>query len=197
MHSFIQNNHRRIFFTYFTILILLLFCGNFLFPLGYVCFIHFWKLSPRVQVTETYQIESGVMPMKVRVESLNVRIIYSQLGLFNWQSLVQYSIKGTIFNSATYYDMYIEKILVSQRYLRLYENKSSTETSPWSGNPEALIEVQPLVGRKALTKNKAPLSEQPFSVTNQMVVTSLHMGENVIRFKCDEHWVDVALYQMK
>mmetsp|Transcript_6698 Transcript_6698/g.10984 ORF Transcript_6698/g.10984 Transcript_6698/m.10984 type:complete len:194 (+) Transcript_6698:86-667(+) len=193
MSSFIFKHHRKIFFTFFAFLIFLLLCGNCIFPLGYVCFIHFWHLTPRLEVPESYHIESIGHNRALHIDSLEVQVMYSQLNLFNWQSMIQYSIKGKILSETPRGShLYIKKIHVSQRYLHWND---SDAVGP--GLPESSVEFQPLVGTEAVAKQFQSMSPVPFSVTNQIVMSSQHMGENIIRFMCGEHSVDISLFQMK
>ena len=172
-------------------------------PLGYVCFVHFWKLSPRVDIPEVYRIDSTnlLLQRDLRVDALEAKVVYSKLGLFNWNSLIQYTISGAITLSAEddkAWAPFIDTVHVSQRYLLPHGNHSSYHRPEVA---EALVEFQPLVnrrGRKA--SDPEPMGKTSafsFTFTNQMVITSIHFGVNIYRFQCGKHWVDLDLFQGK
>ena len=210
MVSIFQKQHQRIFFSFFAFLVFLLLCGNFIIPAGYLCFVHFWKLSPRLEVPETYQIGGSGWVGKglIQVDKFEAEVVYSELNMLNWRSMIQYTISGQIMtrskgSSSSRSVPVIGKIHVSQRYLLMGDSNHSASPSYDIFRPgvaEALVDLQPLVGFKSSSEPLAANQEKTsaaFSVTNQIVVGSIHMGENIIRFQCGVHWVDLFLYQRK
>ena len=162
-------------------------------PLGYYCYIHYWKLWPKMDVPESYQL--GFVDRKrqrdmIRVESLKVDIIFSELSIFNWKSLIQYTVTGTLYNDGPLMPQ-IYKMHVAQQYFLTDLHR----TAQLSDGVEAEINLLPLlhVERKSNNKDKITF----FSITNQIVVNSMHMGENIIRFQCSNHEAIISLLQRK
>lgn len=174
-------------------------CWDFIAPLGYLCYIKFWVLSPKMEVPESYwvgYVEKSLQ--KFQVTSLETEVVFGEMNMFVHTSLIQYTIKG-IFklseDKGLGVNPAVEKIHVTQKYLPPGGWNSSTREN----GPEALVELVPIVGRRQGSAGVSAegVGENSFSITNQMTVTSLHMGENTIRFQSGDYWEDLHLYQTK
>ncbi len=142
--------------------------------------------NPKTEIDETHLIGWWSKQEALSVDTFEVKIIDSKLNLFNSKSLISYRIKGSL-NYKKGWKPFIKEIHLSERFL--------THSNDSIGNPDAIIEITPVIGAKNEESYNGEKIE--FDITNEKKMNSFHWGNNRIRFKCLENINDIMLSQRK
>ncbi|MDR0830479.1 MAG: hypothetical protein LBN95_10285 [Prevotellaceae bacterium] len=140
--------------------------------------------TPKIEIPVVYNIGWWSERQNLSIDSLSVQIIESNLNLFNSQSLVSYSVSGTIeYNK--HWQPFIEKVHISERI--------NTDTTQ---HCDRIIEITPVIKVK---ENKKLINNgtQHFSFLNEHTITSNHWGNNRIKFVCGNKEQIIELMQRK
>ncbi len=143
----------------------------------------FGPKKAKTEVKEVYKLEWWAKNANMKIESFEVKIIESNLSLFNTTAKVAYTITGTM-KSNKGYEPYIGSVHVSEQYVK-------TD----SLNQIAVHTFTPVMR----TKNSKNYSggETKFKFTNEHTVSTYGWGENKIRFVCADFVTEIVLQQKK
>ncbi|NDW09599.1 hypothetical protein [Dysgonomonas sp. 520] len=132
----------------------------------------------------------------LQIDSLEVKVLESNLNLFTSKSLVSYTVKGRLKNrthpQVTKTKAYIDKVLVSEYIDTKYVSMNDSVGLSISGKE---IRITPIVATKQMKEETEEESE--FSFTNEYTVHSMNWGQNSIQFICGEKTAEIGLYQRK
>ncbi len=142
--------------------------------------------NPKVEVIETHTIGWWSKQEALSIDTFEANIVDSKLNLFNSKSLISYRIKGNL-KYKKGWRPYIKEIHLSERFL--------TNTTDSINNPDAMIEITPVIGAKDDESYNGEKIE--FDITNEKKMNSFHWGNNRVRFKCLESINDIVLSQRK
>lgn len=152
--------------------------------------IAFWVLIKSVEpeipepvsdVPVTYKIGWWSYQEQLKVDSLQTKLIYEKLNLFNSKAVIQYSIEGTI-SYKNGWRPYIKSVFISERWSRPPAN--------FNGNL-ADISVIPIIGVESDDDYKG--DEIPYSVNVQDYLSSGGWGMNkyIIKSQLQESIVEI------
>lgn len=137
----------------------------------------------KTQVAVTYKLGWWAKNANLNVESFEVKIIESNLNLFNTTAKVAYTITGTMKANAGW-EPYIGSVHVSEHF----ENSDSIKQV-------AVVEVTPIMNTKKNKKQAAGVTR--FKVTNEHLVNAYQWGTNTFRFVCGDFITELKLDQKK
>lgn len=140
------------------------------------------KAQGKLDVPVTYQTAWWAHQDKMLLDDFDVEIVKSDLNLMNSQSIVLYTIKGTLRCNNS--EVLIEEIHISERV-----NKDEAEVY------DRIFELTPVVTCKA--QKGASTGVVSFEVKNQHQVKSTHWGTNRILFVCGNMQKMIELEQLK
>jgi hypothetical protein len=143
----------------------------------------FGPKKAKCDVKEVYKLGWWTKNPNMRIESFEVKVVESNLNLFNTTAKISYTIKGTMKANAGY-EPYIGEVHVSEQY----ENRDSA-------NMVSVHTFTPVMGTKSSKKAKG--GETKFSFTNEHTVQSYKWGENKFRFVCGDFVTEINLAQKK
>ncbi len=149
--------------------------------------------NPKLEIDVTYDIGWWANQESLKIEAFEVKLVESELNLFNKQSLISYTVKGKLSNSDNW-KPFVDKIHLSQRFL----NKDYNELHPDSVTtemPEAIIEITPII--EVVNDNDYNGEKIDFEFTNELKLESFHWGNNWVRFRCADKSKDLFLDQKK
>lgn len=148
------------------------------------------KHRAKKEIPITYAIGWWAFQDLLEIHTFDVSIINSHLNLFNSKSLIQYSVTGVL-KQKDGYAPFIRSVHHSEDVLTSKNVFAEDEDS----SLDAHIKITPVVGLKT-SKESIP-SDTTFSFTNRHVVSSLHWGNNLIRFSCGDFNQEICLKQRK
>jgi hypothetical protein len=154
-----------------SILVISFFCG---------CF---GPKKPKCEVRESYKLDWWTKNPNMRIESFEVKVVESNLNLFNSVAKISYTITGTMKSNAGW-DPYIREVHVSEQY----ENRDSA-------NMVSVHTFTPVMASKSSKKAKG--GEEKFTFTNEHTVHSYKWGENKFRLVCGDFVTEIKLDQNK
>ena len=143
----------------------------------------FGPKKAKCDVKEVYKLDWWTKNANMRVESFEVKVIESNLNLFNHTAKVSYTITGTMKANAGF-EPSISMVHVSEQY----ENRDSAN----------MVAVHTFTPVMATTSNKkAKGGETKFTFTNEHTVNTYRWGQNKIRFVCGDFVTEINLDQKK
>jgi len=122
----------------------------------------------KIEIPITYNIGWWAHQNAMIIEGLDIKILESNLNLFNSKSLVSYKIKGKLKHDGSWKPS-IKEIHISERL-----NKDTAQ------NLNRIIELTPIVALKEDEKLNGGIEE--FEFTNQHRITSGNWGLNRLKF---------------
>lgn len=143
----------------------------------------FGPKKAKCEVKEVYKLEWWTKNANMRVESFEVKVIESNLTLFNTTAKISYTITGTM-KSNPGWEPSIGSVHVSEQY----ENKDSA-------NQVAVHTFTPVMETKQNKKSRG--GETKFSFTNEHTVHSYRWGPNRFRFVCEDFVTELTIDQRK
>ena len=124
--------------------------------------------KPKNEIPVIYDFSWQVYQSSLDVDSLKVKVIESNLTMFNDKSLISYTVYGQI-NSTKNSVAKIGNVHLSERV-----NNDSTVKC------DGIIEITPIVFMDV--EQNALQKKVKFRFTNEMIVNSIHWGNNEIKF---------------
>jgi hypothetical protein len=137
----------------------------------------------KCEVKETYKLDWWTKNANMRVESFEVKVIESNLNLFNHTAKISYTISGTMKTNPGW-EPEIGTVHVSEQY----ENRDSA-------NMIAVHTFTPVM--ETHSNKKAKGGETKFRFTNEHTVSTYRWGQNKFRFVCGDFVTEVNLDQKK
>ena len=137
----------------------------------------------KTQVPVTYKLGWWAKNSNLKVESFEVKIVESNLNLFNITAKVAYTITGTM-NANAGWEPYIGSVHVNERF----DQTDSTKKI-------AIVTFTPVMNTKKNKNQKGGLTK--FTFTNEHLITSYQWGENKFRFVCGDFMTELKLDQKK
>ena len=145
----------------------------------------FGKVSrtPTNEIPVTSDLWWSVHQDSLQIDSFIVKIIESNLNLFNDTSLISYTVYGHV-NTLKNSKAEIKQVHISERV----NNDPSISF-------DGLIEITPIVSFSVSENTKS--SVHHFHFTNEILLSSIHWGENTIKFTCLNKIQTIQLNQNK
>lgn len=139
--------------------------------------------NPRIEVPITYNIGWWSNQKEMQIDSFDLKIVESELNLFNSKSLISYEVKGQLTNDR-YWKPKINEVHISERI--------NTDTLL---NYDRVIEITPIV--KVEENNKTKEEKNSFTFKNEHIIISNRWGKNRIKFVCAKKEQIIELQQRK
>jgi hypothetical protein len=137
----------------------------------------------KTEVKEVHKLDWWAKNPNITIESFEVKIVESELNLFNHIAKISYTIKGKM-KSNDGWEPKISSVHVSEQYLPADTlGQISVHT------------FTPIMVTKSSKKAKA--GETSFSFTNEHTVSSYRWGQNRFRFICGDFVTEFTLDQKK
>lgn len=165
--------------------------------------------KPKYEIPITYNIGWWSYQEALHIDTFEVKLIDSRLNLFNSYSLINYRIKGRLILDKNNWEPLIDKIHICERVIKTDTidsdtsnlitfalNKDTVQIGEVSLNPEAIIELTPIIKVK---ENKSYKAGQviEFDLTNEHKIQSLDWGNNYLLIKCGQFDYPLVLQQRK
>ena len=158
----------------------------------------------KYEVPIRYHIGWWLHQNALYIDSFEVKIVESKLNLFNSQSLISYRIKGRLIFPNNNREPYIDEIHISERIVKPDSskvkkfdlNKNTAPIGEVHFNPEAIIEITPIV---KVRENKSYQAGQviEFDFTNEHKIESMDWGNNDLQITCGQFTYPLVLQQRK
>lgn len=143
----------------------------------------FGPKKAKTEVKEVYKLEWWSKNANLHIESFEVKVIESNLGLLNHTAKISYTITGTMKTNPGW-EPSVANVHVSEQY----ENRDSTD----------MIAVHTFTPVMATTSSKkAKGGETKFKFTNEHTVSTYRWGQNKFRFVCGDFVTEINLDQKK
>lgn len=140
--------------------------------------------KPKLELPVTYNIGWWPFQDSLKIDSIKVVVVESNLNLFNSKSLILYEVFGSLRNQEKS-EPFIEKVHLSERF----------EFDSLNRRSGRIIEITPISSAK---ENEEYVGQwQPFRFKNEHLITSADWGVNKIKFVCGGHIQSVELRQDK
>lgn len=159
----------------------------------YKCYL-WWKLWPHVEVPEVYHIRGSPFNGKIFIDSFDADVVYSKLNMFFHKSLIEYKVSGRMIGHKDWKPS-INEVHVAERYVLSNNSNDMRQSHSSPVDIDAIFEIIPLSSTRRDSQYAG--GEVPFSFTNEIIVESMHMGDNLYRFRCDKFDKDIVLSQLK
>ena len=137
----------------------------------------------KTELKEVHKLDWWAKNPNITVKSFEVKVIESELNLFNHYAKVSYTITGTMKHNDGW-DPYLSGVHVSEQY----------EPADTLGQI-SVHTFTPIMQTKSSKKAKA--GEESFSITNEHIVSSYRWGQNRFRFVCGDFVTEIFLDQKK
>jgi len=137
----------------------------------------------KCEVKEVHKLGWWTKNANMKIESFEVKVIESNLNLFNTTAKISYTITGTM-KSNKGYEPYIGEVHVSEQY----------EMAD-SANQISVHTFTPVMNTKA--NKKFAGGETKFRFTNEHTLSSYKWGQNRFRFVCGDFVTEINLDQNK
>jgi hypothetical protein len=137
----------------------------------------------KTEVKEIHKLGWWTKNSNMTIESFEVKVVESNLSLFNTTSKISYTISGTMKSNAGW-EPYIGEVHV----LEQYEQADSMKQ----------VSVHRFTPVMHTRKNKKFTGgETKFKFTNEHTVSSYSWGQNRFRFVCGDFVTEIVLHQRK
>lgn len=143
----------------------------------------FGPKKAKCEVKEIHKLGWWTKNANMKIESFEVKVIESNLNLFNTTAKISYTITGTM-KSNKGYEPYIGEVHVSE----VYENKDSASQI-------SVHTFTPVMNTKS--NKKFGGGDTKFRFTNEHTVSSYKWGQNRFRFVCGDFVTEINLEQKK
>ncbi len=140
--------------------------------------------KPKLELPVTYNIGWWPFQDSLKIDSIKVVVVESNLNLFNSKSLISYEVFGSLRNQKRSEPL-IEKVHLSERFEFDSLNKCSGR----------IVEITPIVSTDENEEYKGQW--KPFRFKNEHLITSADWGINKIKFVCGGQIQNVELRQDK
>ncbi|TGD59481.1 hypothetical protein [Flavobacterium humi] len=139
--------------------------------------------KPKVEVPITYTIGWWANQKALTIDTLEIKVIESELNLFNSKSLISYNVAGQLI-CERHWQPKIKEIHISERI--------NLDTLL---HCDRIIEITPVI--EVGENRKAKGSKSNFSFKNEHTIISNHWGINRIKFVCGNKEQIIELLQRK
>ncbi len=143
----------------------------------------FGPKKAKCEVKEVHKLGWWTKNANMKIESFEVKVIESNLNLFNSTAKISYTITGTM-KSNKGFEPYIGSVHVSE----MYENKDSA-------NQVSVHTFTPVMNTK--NNKKFGGGDTKFKFTNEHTVSAYRWGQNRFRFVCGDFVTEINLDQKK
>lgn len=143
----------------------------------------FGPKKAKTEVKEVHKLGWWSKNANMKIESFEVKIVESNLNLFNSTSKISYTISGTMKSNAGW-EPYIGEVHVSEQY---EQADSAKQVSVHT--------FTPVMHTKSNKKHDG--GETKFKFTNEHTVSSYKWGENKFRLVCGDFVTELVLFQKK
>ncbi len=151
--------------------------------------------KPKLEVPVTHQLGWWAYQDGMEIDTFEVKIVKSQLNLFNNKSMLKYRIVGKV-KTQNSWRPEIGEIHISERFVRRgMEIKEGMMESSKETSPEAIIELTPVVIVKDDKSYKGEV--RTFDIANEYILPSYHWGSCYVQFKCGKFEKEIKVHQSK